>query len=176
MATPLQPQILAFLTPIFVFLLLFVGIYALLQKFKILGGTKGFDALAALCVSLLSLMLPETASVISLFTPWVLMLGLLVFIIFAFFLFFGLKSEDLIEHVVKSSAFVTFFVAFIIIFFLVALSQVYGPFLLTNAEPGFWNATKRALFHPRLIGAILLLVLAAFSVSFVTQSVVGGKK
>ena len=54
--------------------------------------------------------------------------------------------------------------------FLIALTQVYGPFLVTNAEAGFWNATKRAIFHPKMIGALFVLIIAAYTVRFVASN------
>ena len=169
MATILQTQVIEFLTPIFIFLLVFVILYALLQKSKVLGGIKGFDAIAAFAVAILFVLLPEGTIFITSFTPWMLIFGVLVLVIFMFFMFLGVSASTMVD-IAKNSTFITFAVIMIVVIFLVSLSQAAGPFLLTNTDAGFWNATKRALFHPRMLGALFLLGVASFAVKFIADS------
>ena len=169
MATILQTQLLTFLTPMFVFLLVFVVLYALLQKYAFFGGVKGFDAVIAFAVSMLVLLMPETTQVITLFTPWVVLLGFLTLVIFVFFMFLGVSGETM-ASVAKEGTFITTVVVLILVLFLVALSQTIGPILLTNQEAGFWNATKRVIFHPRMLGALFILVVSAYAVKFIATN------
>tara|TARA_Y100000310_G_scaffold202483_1_gene202673 strand:- start:10212 stop:10724 length:513 start_codon:yes stop_codon:yes gene_type:complete len=169
MATILQTQLIEFLTPIFIFLLIFVMLYALLQKSKALGGVKGFDAIAAFAVAILFIVVPEGTIFIKSFTPWMLIFGVLVFVVFLFFMFLGVSSSTMV-NLAKNSVFVTFAVILIGTIFLISLSQALGPFLLTNTEAGFWNATKRTIFHPKMLGAIFILAMASFSIKFIAEN------
>ena len=170
MATVLQTDLLVFLTPLFIFLLVWVVLYSLLQKFKFFGGIKGFDALISVAVSILFLFSPEATSVVSDFTPWVMLLGMLVLVIFIFFMALGVKEGVIVDNILKSTAFITVAVVIIVVLFLIALTNVFGPFLLSNSDPGFWNATKRAILNPRMLGALFLLVIASYTVRFVATN------
>ena len=54
MATLWDAGLIQYLAPVLVFILIFVIIYALLQKSKILGGVQKLDFIAALIVALLT--------------------------------------------------------------------------------------------------------------------------
>jgi peptidoglycan/LPS O-acetylase OafA/YrhL len=86
-----------FATPIFSefilpFLLVFVVVFAILQKAKILGDNKTqIDSLVALVVALLLIIAPTPRNFIVDFTPWVAV-GIAVLLVF--FLLYGFVAED----------------------------------------------------------------------------------
>jgi hypothetical protein len=98
-----------------------------------------------------------------------LIFGVLIFVIFLFFMFLGVSSSTMVG-LAKNSIFVTFAVILIGTIFLISLSQALGPFLLTNTEAGFWNATKRTIFHPKMLGAIFILAMASFAIKFIAEN------
>ncbi len=167
MATILDVGFLGTLTPIFVLVFIFTVTYALFHKTKFFGDNTAFNAVAAIALSLLFIIVPEAQVIITTFTPWITILGILVLFIFMFFLSLGVKGDDMVK-VAKDSTFVTFTVIAIIVIFLIALTKAFGPLLVTNQEPGFWNALKRVLFHPRILGVFLVLAIAMYTVRFVT--------
>ena len=169
MATIFEAGVLSILTPILVFIFLFAIVYALLLKIPFFGENKNFNAVIAFAVALLTLIIPEARVVVSQFTGWFMLLTILVLFIFLFFIFLGVKHETLID-VAKSGTFVTFTVIFIIILFLIALTNAFGPFLTVNQQPGFWSAVKRVIFSSRFLGVLLILMIASYAIRFLSSS------
>ena len=169
MATIFDAGILGILTPILVFIFLFAIVYALLLRIPFFGENKNFNAIIAFSIALLTLIIPEARIVVSQFTGWFILLAILVLFIFLFFIFLGVKHETLID-VAKSGTFVTFAVIFIIVLFLIALTNAFGPFLMTNQQPGFWNAVKRVIFSSRFLGVLLILMIASYAIRFLSSS------
>ncbi len=174
MATPLQTDVLNFLTPIFIFILVFVGGYALLNKTKIFGTNQGLQALAAFAAAMFFIMDPAGRALVIIGTPWLMFFGLLVVGVVAMLLFFGVKDKDIAEAM-GGPTMLTIIISFFVIMFLVVLSMVYGPVLVADESPTFWGAVKRTLYHPRVLGAIFLIAVASYIVRWV-PIVGGGKK
>ncbi len=169
MATPLDTSLLTYLTPIFVFLLVYALLHAMIAKLKIFGTNTFVHATVAFSLSFMLLILPDARNVIAHFTPWLVVLLILTLFIFFFFMALGVEDKSLSEMATKNAAFITFTVAFILVVFLISLTEVFGPFLLSTSGPGFWNATKRTLFHPKVLGAIFILITAAYAVNYLSN-------
>ena len=163
MATPLQTDVLNFLTPIFIFILVFVGGYALLNKTKVLGTNQGLQALAAFAAAMFFILDPAGRALVVVGTPWLMFFVLLVVGIVAMLLFFGVKDKDIAEAM-GGATILTITISFFVILFLVVLSIVYGPIFVADDAPTFWGAVKRTLYHPRVLGAIFLIVIASYVV------------
>lgn len=159
-----------YLLPVFLFIFFFAFGYGLLLKTKFFGDNKGLLATIAFIMALLVVLMPQARLVVSLFTPWVALLGMLVVLILVMFMFLGVKEDAIVKETVGHPLFITFVAAAIIILFLVALSQAYGNFLLVNNQPGFWNDTKRLLFAPRILGAIFILVVSGYMIRYLTTN------
>ncbi len=170
MATPLDTSFITLVTPALVFIFVFAIFYALLIKTKLFGEKLAFNAVIALAASLLFIIVPQARGIVLTATPWMLILVLFVVFIFIFFMALGVKGEDMIKNVAKDPTFITITVIAIIVIFLVALTNSFGPFLVTNQEPGFWNSVKRALFHPRMLGALFILFVASYTVRFIVKN------
>lgn len=167
MATFLDVGLVSFLTPIFIFLFLFAIFYALLKKFKIFGDkTENLSAVASLSLALIVLFSTPARTIVHTMTPMIAVVFVLVFLAFLFFMFLGVKGEDMVTNVAKSPGFYTTMIIAFIVIFLIALSQAFGPIFATNLEAGFWNATKRLIFSPRVLGALFLLAIAAYAVRY----------
>lgn len=170
MATPLDTSFITLLTPALVFIFVFTLFYALLAKTKLFGEKLGFNVVIALAASLLFIIVPQARGIILTATPWILLLIIFVVFIFIFFMALGVKGDDMIKNVAKDPTFITMSVIVIIVIFLVALTNSFGPFLLVNQEQGFWNSVKRALFHPRMLGALFILFVASYTVRFIVKN------
>ena len=171
MATPLDTSLIAYLTPVFVLILVYAIIYALISKLSLFGKSPVVHAAIAFSTSFLFLIIPAARTVLTVFTPWFIILVILTLFIFLFFMFLGVKEDQLASLATKNTTFITFTDAAILIIFLIALSQTFGPFLLTTNQPGFWNAVKRTIFHPKTLGAIFLLMLAAYTINYLSNPV-----
>ncbi len=180
MATFLDIGLLQAVSIIFPFLLVFVGIYAILTKVAILSKDKGINSIIALCVAALTLLSKDAVSVILIITPYFLLLILIIF-----FVIFALQfaSTEGVKVGLGSGPWTNFhwviFIAIILIL-IYGLSAVFGPKLaegqsLTPTIPGepavqsagssgtFESGAKDVLFHPKVLGAALLLLIASFT-------------
>lgn len=166
MATLFSPEFVTLLTPIFVFIFVFAGLYALLTKVKWFGDKSAFNLIIAFATAMLIFFVPETHVVITSFTPWIGLLSMLLIFIFVFLLFLGMKEKTL-QEVVGGGTFAFWMILVIVILFLVALTKAYGPFLMVNQNPGFWNSVKRVVFHPKTLGALFMLTIAAYTVRYI---------
>ncbi len=169
MATILETGLIEFLMPAIVFLFVLVTGYALLMKVKFFGSNKGLNGLIAFIIALLFFIVPQMRTVVTLFTPWVSLLTILVVALFVFFMFLGVKEEKVVKVTMESAVFMTIVIAAILILFLIALTQAFGPFLITNQEPGFWNAVKRVVFSPMVLGAFFIIILGSYAVKFIAE-------
>ncbi|HLD15620.1 MAG TPA: hypothetical protein VJB94_03510 [Candidatus Nanoarchaeia archaeon] len=167
MANPLQIGLLNFLTPAFVFMLVFGILYAFLTKTKLFGESLGVNSLIAFTISILFLLFPGGQAVVKLITPWFFLLFLLTILLVAFFIFLGASDKDIVTNVVKNNTVLTIIISAIVIVFLVALSQVYGDFLSVNTGSGYWMSVKRSILNAKVLGAVLILIIGSYVVRFV---------
>ena len=70
MATLFSPEFVTLLTPIFVFIFVFAGVYALLLKTKWFSDKQMFNLIIAFATAMLIFFVPEAHIVIASFTPW----------------------------------------------------------------------------------------------------------
>lgn len=172
------------MSAIFLIIMVFVMIYALLQKTKILGGNSALDATIAVAVSFMMIISGTVIEIISRMTPiLVLCLFLAVFFLMAT-RFIGIEDASIVKMLGGQNAAWWLIVAGILIF-LGAAGQVVGPLLagtegtgeaVQPAEPGdvgtgdYSTDLRNTLFHPAFLGMIVLLLIGSFTVrTLVTQ-------
>ena len=180
MATPIDITLIGTFLPAFSFLLVFTICYALLSKTKILGDNTKLNLLAALCVSVIFLFTPEALDIVKLTTPWFIIFVIFLILIFMTFLFLGAKQET-IQEALKSPVVAWSIVIIITGIFLWAFVQIFGnpiQAIYANGNGGGSEAgglmveVGKIVFHPRMLGAIFILAVAAG----VVRLIVGGEK
>lgn len=172
MATPLDTGIglLSNFSFIFSLLLVYLIVFAILEKTKFLGSDKGKHALVALAIAFLFLFVPEMRSMVSAFVPWLAILFILLLAVWVSFMFLGVKEETMTEQVAKNGVFIFVLSATVLILFLIAMNQQWPNFLLVNQQPGYWNAIKRVVMSSKFLGAIFLLVIATYAARYLYES------
>ena len=183
MATVLDLGLLAYFVPVFVFFLVLVIVWALLEKTHFFQGNKFVNLLIAFVLAVLFVIVPELSQVVALATPWFGILFLFLLLLILTFLFMGVNPEDVSN--VFSGGNMTITWAIIIIslaIFGYAFTQVYGDAIhdITAGESEEGSAdlvqnVGQILFTPKILGMVLLLGIAAFTVRFLSQSVPGPK-
>src|SRR3989344_3951560 len=181
MATFLDIGLLKSVAIIFPFLLVFVGVYAILTKVAVLSKDKGINSIIALCVAALTLLSKDAVNVILIITPYFLLLMLIIFFVI-FALQFASGEGIKVGLGVKWDTFHWVIFIAVILILLYGLSAVFGPKLaegqsLTPGIPGepgsvqpststgsFESGAKDVLFHPKVLGAALLLLIATFTI------------
>lgn len=153
---------------VFVFILVFIVSYALLKKIKAFGANDGFHAIVAFVLAVFTIMVPESQVIMSNFLPWSFMFFLLIMVIFMFFMFIGVKEDDMVANVAKSTGFISIVIAAIVILLLVAMTKAYGPWLMVDGGTGFWATTKRFIFSRYFLGLIFMLFVGSYAISYLS--------
>ncbi len=172
MATVLDLGILEFFKPIFSLGLVFAIVYAILDKFKLLGESKLPKLFIAFCIGILFLFSADAVKFINFVSPWFAVMIIMVLFLLTTFLFMGIREDKLISAVEDPRVYWPVLVISIILF-LIALTQVFGEKItLAGSGEGGVSTGIRAIVHPRVLGAIILLLIASLSIKFISESVV----
>ena len=70
MASVLDMSILSYFAPVFVFALVWIITYAILEKTKLFGDNQAIHWVIALCMAVMVVIIPGLTDVIQLITPW----------------------------------------------------------------------------------------------------------
>ncbi len=188
MATLLDFAFFSHFTPIFVFLLIYAVVFAILTTTKLLTEHKPLNAIIAFAVAGLFLLSVFSVKLVSVAAPYFVVL--MLFIVFVLLLVgaFGYGPGE-IKSALSSPSY-NFVIYFVVIGGLVlitiVLGQVFGQSLLTgptgegevnvnytgnistgqNYEQNLWNT----IFHPKVLGLIFLLVICSFTIRMLAQS------
>jgi len=158
MATFLDIGLLEYFLPVFSFILILVLLYAILQKTKLLGGKSGIDFAVSVFITLIATLSGRTIDFINVSIPWFVLLVVAIVLIFIV-TSIGLKGEILDIPYLKN---VVLFVSLIII--LASLNFVFGPFNAANYP------IIETILHPRILGAILMVLIIAGIVKVVVKN------
>ena len=176
MATPVDVSLLAKLAPIFVFLVVFFGIYAVLSKIKILGVSKEINLVVSFVLGVIFMFTPGVSNVVILVTPWLVILFLMIIVIVTLFLFVGVK-ESTVSKVFEESGVAWFLIIVVIIIFGFVLSQVYGPLIqqyTADGQPiekqGVTYDIAKIIFNSKILTVALILVIAAQSIRLIAKN------
>lgn len=173
MASMLDIGLLDYFTPVFVFMLIFVALYALLEKTGFFGKTKGLNAMIAFAIAFLFILTPDLMGVIKIMTPWFTILFVFVFMIILMFMFVGVKQDSVMAAFSERGT-VWIIIIICLIVFIYALTQVYGTQVQTIyageevvEDSSITGTVGKIIFHPRVLGVLLLLMIAAQAVRMI---------
>lgn len=175
MASFLDLGILTYMAPMFVFFFLFFIIWAVLEKVELFSKIRGLNMLIAFLVSLIAILTPELVEAITLATPWFVLLLIFLFVLLLVFMFTGVSAEDIgAQFKEKTVVWIVLLVCLGI--FGYALTQVYGEQVhaITSGEPidgeegGLMQTIGEILFHPRVMGALFIMILASQAVRLIS--------
>ncbi len=182
MATPLDISVLKQFSGIFPFLLTIVLVYAVLSMTAMFKDKKTWAALVAIIAAFMTLLSPIAIKTINLMAPWfVLFVIFLVLFVLAFMLF-GYDQAAITKFVTDGEFGVgTWVMAIMLIIGIGSLVAVvneekgFGALTESNVSVagqhpsqdfGFWQT----LFHPKVLGMVLVLLIAFFTIKYMTRS------
>ncbi len=174
MATILDVGVLNHFVPIFVFILVFVIFYAVLLKTNILGENKGLLALASFVVAFLFLVTRTASEFVQLVTPWFVVLIIVAMCFLLIFMFLGVKPESIASAISQEST-VWMIMIFLLVLLGIALTKVLGPSIAAitqsgeSTEAGFIGSVGTIMFHPKILGAVLILLIASYAIRAVSK-------
>lgn len=179
MATLLDTGLINFFLPVFVFLFIFVVLFALLSKTELLGKKQvAVNFVAAMCIAVVATFAGNLVKLVGFITPWLVFIILMLFIIFAMFKSFGVTDDKEIWSNIGGQ---TLIYIIVIIVILIGLSAVFESQITPYDSEG-GNGTEGSnqnvkgqvittLTHPRLLGAIFLLLICAFTIMLLVNKI-----
>ncbi|MBU0929500.1 MAG: hypothetical protein KJ623_00315 [Nanoarchaeota archaeon] len=170
MATLLDTGLLYHFLPLVTFLFIFSIVYIILENTDWLGKNKSLKFIAALSIALISLFAGGVVDLINYIVPW------FVFIfIFLILLFMGLTFLGIEKNVVWNNLSIWTVMVISFLLLLIGITQVYSsiftPYADTNVTKTIGSETLRTVFHPRVLGAIFILIISSLTIRFVAQKV-----
>ncbi len=173
-------ELLGNFTPIFSFLFVFVIVYALLEKTKVLGENRGLHSMISLCIAFIIFISPAVNQIIVETTPWFVLLFVFLMFLLMSVKFVGIQETEFIGVLGGKTA-SWWLIAIALIILLGVSGQIFGPKLLAftsgevPGEPGtattgstatssYSTNLGRTIFHPQFLGMVALLLIAAFTV------------
>ncbi|MFH1589517.1 MAG: hypothetical protein ABIB43_03040 [archaeon] len=193
MATFMDIGILSNFSIIFVFLLIFAVMFAVLEKSSPFGkDKKGLHGIIALAIAFLIIISDVAVSMINVLTPWFVVLFIFIFFVLFALRMFGASESDTIA-LIKSRQFFPYLIIIIVLIVIGALSSTFGQQLLEKGtgidgediEPGivlpgdieggstkttsFGENVLNTLIHPKVLGLIAIMLIGLFTIVFLTK-------
>ncbi len=154
-----------FLLPVFLFILIYAILYAVLSKTKIFGDSVNINAIVAFALAALFAALPGAMEFVSVIAPWFIVMVIVAFSVLLVFMFGGLKV-DAIENIFKNTSVYWTIIILSIIIVIGGLTVVYGPFFVGGSPSGeaAGASIHRAVFNIKVLTTIVVLIIFAFAV------------
>ncbi|MBW2983880.1 hypothetical protein KY361_02095 [Candidatus Woesearchaeota archaeon] len=161
MATFLDVTGLQYFSNFFVFIFVWLAIYAILGYTKILGENKGIHIILGLVIALLVILSPIATGAIAFISPWfALVFVFLIFIMMALKVF-GASTADL----AASSQLKVAFLAFIFLILIVGIfAYIREQAAIPSGEEIDYQKTTSVIFHPKVLGIVFVLLIAVFTI------------
>ena len=182
MATPLDIGALKQFSGIFSFMFVLVLVYAILSTTPWFKERKGLAGLISLLAAFLTLFSTIASKTITLMAPWFVLFVIFTILFILMFMIFGYDIKTITDFVTSGEFGIGIWVMAIMIVIgvgsLVAVvneevgfQKLTGGNVSMAGEPvtsdfGFWQT----LFHPKILGMVLVLMVAFFTVRQISKN------
>lgn len=173
----LDISLLTLLTPVITFLLIWAIVFAILEKSKLLKGSTQLHAFIGFAIALLFSFTPKAVTFIQTITPWIVVLFVVVILILVLFLATG-WTEHSFQEAMGEPVIRWVLIIIILIILVASLTKVFAPVSpVATGESSIENGEdssavgeeiRQALFSPKILGAVFLLVIIAFAIRFIS--------
>ena len=187
MAAALQIGILNYFSVIFPTLLVFVILFAILEKTKILGDNKVLNATAAIAASFIVMLSKNIIAIISVGAPWFVLVFVFLTLLLLIYRFMGASEANLANVITKDKAVIWALLAIGLIIVISSISNIYGQRLLDEDEVGgdgkvtvtnttggdevsYKGELRDTIFNTKVIGLMFIFLVAVFTISLLTRS------
>ncbi len=184
MATPLDVSVLQQFGGIFPFLLVLVLVYAILSQSEWFKEKQGMAALIAVIAAIMTLFSKIAIKTINLMAPWFVLFIIFGVLVVLAYMAFGINKETVISTITGEEYGGAFGMWVLSIMLLIGLGSL---FAVINEEKGFRALTEgnvsvtektpeaefgfwQTLFHPKVLGMVLVLLVAYFTISKMTST------
>ena len=184
MATILDVSLLQSFDVIFVPILVFVILFALLQKTKALTDGVGINALISAVAALIILLSETAVKIVNFMVPWFAVAIIFLVLLLLIFQMFGAKDADILSVLKGDKAIIWSILGLGLLILLAAfgsvLGQSVGPYLgdgaptaadgSTSVSSGNFETNVMAtLFHPKVLGMLVIFGILIMAVFLLTQ-------
>jgi len=186
MATPLNLGLLDNFSVIFIILLLFAILYGLLELVKIFGeGKHNLNAIISLMITIIAAMSPDLVKMLKLMLPWIAMMIVFFFFLFAIPMFMGMTKTDITTFMGGKKRIGTVGWVFGAMIFLIiySMGNMFGEKLLVgdvsdsnssvsvnaSSSSGFQSNVFKTVFNPKIIGLFFILLLSMLAITYLTK-------
>jgi len=194
MATIFDIGLLEYFSPIFTFIFIFVAMFGILQVVKIFGEkSQNLNAIIGFCIALFLTFADKPRLIVNGMIPWfALMFVFGLFLLTAMRFIFGSEAGDsMLLSMLGGKTGAGWWVGVgAIIILIVGISSVIGDPLADSGENATTDASTgnsdgssgstatddyrtnvlNTLYHPKLLGAVVLLLIALFAILLITRT------
>ena len=187
MATPLDIGLLQKFDVIFPFLLVLVVVYVVITRWTYFKDNQAIAFIIAFALAVLTLFNPIVVKTINMMAPWFVLLFIFMLLVFMAYTAFGIKEKTIIDTITTgkyANDFGYWVLALVLIIGIGSLTTVISEetgftglseegenITVVQGEPveasGFWET----LFHPKVLGLAVLLLIAMFTIQKLSQKV-----
>ena len=169
MATVLDLGILSYLTPVFVFLFIFVIFFALFKKFSIFGADNNLHALISFILALLFVLVADLRNLLTLIVPFFVLFFIVLAIVFVGVMLLGMKQEDITGYIKHTPSITVAVVIIVLVIFVIGTGTIFPEIVgyPSASQEGIGAEIRRILFNPKVLGVIFLLAMSYFLVKTV---------
>lgn len=200
MATFLDIGLAQHFSVIFPVLLVFVFVFAILEKTKVFGENKGLHGIIALCLSLMMLFVPGVVTIISTMAPWFVLIFLFITFLLIFLMTLGVEWTKITSYMSKDfMAPHWILLVILLVIFIGSIGASYGDSLLPyssenskvttdgnssmptgivgedgrTTDTGDFNSNVgRVIFHPKVLGMLFLLLIGSLTIKMLSGAAV----
>jgi hypothetical protein len=178
MVTILDIGLLQTFEPIFAVLFVFTIMLAILQKTKALSEAFGINGIISAVIGIMVLMSSTLVSIITFMIPWFTVVIIFFVLLLLVFQVFGAKDADF-ASAVKDKGLMWTIIGVGVVILLAAVGSVIpediGPNLAggdvtsgSTSSSGFSSNLTDILFNPKIIGIIVIFLVAIFAIVFLS--------
>ncbi|MBI2656229.1 hypothetical protein HYX03_00640 [Candidatus Woesearchaeota archaeon] len=163
MATFLDVTGLQYFSSIFVFLFVWIVVYAILLWTKVLGDNKFVHALIGLLLAIFVLISPIATSIVADVAPFLA-------VIFLFIILVSVASQMLGANIEAFPALKGIFLVFMVIIIIVAAGvKIREQVNVPSETQKDLSKTINLIFHPTFLGTVLILAIAVFTIALLAS-------
>lgn len=163
MATFLDVTGLEHFTSIFVFLFVWIVVYAVLLWTKVLGNNKFVHALIGLLLAIFVLISPIATSIVADIAPFLA-------VVFLFIVLISVATKMLGSDIEAFPALRGIFIIFIILIVIIAAGvKIREKVSVPSETQTDLSKTVNLIFHPTFLGTVLILAIAIFTIALLAS-------
>jgi len=179
MVTILDVALTEHFTVIFAIIFIIAVIFGVLEMTKIFGKNRGLNALVAFLMGLIAMLVPDVSRLVTSMVPWFTLFFIFIIFVLIAYKMFGASEADLVAAM-KDRAVMWAILIICIIIVIAAFGSVYGQRFIpvtqgqaaavqigtgTTGSTSFSSNMAATFFHPKILGFILLMLIAVFTIA-----------